>query len=461
MSDALSKAFADAERSYLASKASVADLTGALLSQGPGGIPLQRSDLSRATEQIKHFKGWPFVAIRAIASRIAGQPIRRGYPKKPKRLKADEPTGEALDSHPLLDLLNGPNDLMVAWSLIYVTVASMELTGRQLWWLPKREKIYPIPTSWILSLEGSTEITGFTVRPRLLGEQFSIPAEECCYFCYPDSSDPHGAWSPLQAAAGAVDSDEAMLDSQVSMFLRGIHPPHAIIVGKEPIDGIPGGLRPRLTSVQQRQIISAILKRYEGIGRNEPIILDGLVEDIRKISNSPEEMDWRDSSRITKARILQTFGVTPIIVGEVEGANRAPAAAADRHFCDTCINPKLVLMSQCMTEWLGPMFGDGLWVWIEPAQADDADLRLQRATLLVQGGAISAPELRRLSPFNLPENPALANTLVGGENLNTGNLISRGIGNMVRGEVAGMFADGLLDRIGLTGGNGHEDSVRR
>ena len=453
MSDAITKALADCERSYVAAKASVGDAATAMLSQGPAGIMSGAGDFGKASEQLRHFTGWPFVAIRAIASRIAGQPIRCGYPKKARRLKSDDPTVEPLDSHPLLDLLADPNELMVAWSLIYSSVASLELTGKSLWWLPQKAKIYPIPSSWIEGMEGSTEITSFKVRPPTSGESFNIPAAEACYFHYPNPSDPHGSWSPLQACGGAVDSDEAIVESQISMFRRGIHPSHAIIVGKEPHPDMPGGIRPRLTAPQQRQIVSAVLKRYAGIGRSEPLILDGLIEDIKKLSNSPEEMDWRDSSRIVKARILQSFGVNPIIVGEVEGSNPASASAADKHFCDTCINPKLVLMSECLTGWLGPMFGGGLKIWIEPCVADDADLKIQWATLLVGAGALSAAELRRLSPFSLPESDSFKGLLVGGENLGTTNLIGRGVSNMVRGELAGFFADGVVER--LSAGNGH------
>ena len=195
------------------------------------------------------------------------------------------------------------------------------------------------------------------------------------------------------------------------------------------------------------------------MGRDEPLVLDGMIESVQKFSNTAEEMEFLKSGVTTKARIMQTFGVNPIVVGEVAGANRASAAAADAHFCQTCVNPKITLLSQCLTEWLGPMFGDGLKSLIEPAVSDDSDTKLQWATLLAMNGAISAPELRRLSPFHLAESDAYKHLLIGGENMDTGNLISRGIGNIARNELAGLFADGLLDRMGLSGENGDADPL--
>jgi phage portal protein BeeE len=404
----LTKAFADSERSYHAAKASVGSATDALLARAPSGLPITRSDLSKASEQLRHFSGWVYASIRAIAQRIAGQPIHVGRVKGSNRMGTKAAGDvEALDNHPLLDLLADPNDLMVAWSLMFTTVASLELTGRALWWLPKQEQILPIPTSWLQGFDGSTKYSSFRVRPPGTAEAIPLPADECAYFCYPDPSDPHGAVSPLQAVGGAVDADEAMTASQISMFRQGIHPSHVVTVGKDPHPDVPGGMRPRLSDAQRREIISAIQKRYQGVARHgEPLILDGLIEDCKRLSNTAEEMDYLDSGKVTKARIMQGFGVNPIIAGEVEGANRASATAADKHFVDFTVNPKIELLSQCMSEWLTPMFGGKIKVWIEPCVADDADMTLAWATMLAQQGALSASELRSLAPFQLPEQEA-------------------------------------------------------
>ena len=445
---ALTKAFADSERSYIAAKSAVANATAALLAQGPGGVPLQRRDLAQAHEQLQHFTGWVYAAVRPICQRIAGQPIHVGRPKAPRSMKQAD-NAEPLESHPLLDLLADPNDLMVAWSLIYVTVASLELTGRCLWWLPKKKQIIPIPTSWIQGSEGATRFDAFVVRSPWNAESWTIPADECCYFHYPSPADPHEAVSPLQTVGGAVDADEAITASQISAFRRGIHPSHAIIVGKQPHPDIPGGLRPHLTGAQQRQIISAILRRYAGVEKHgEPIILDGMIEDLKRLSNTPAEMDWLNSGKVTKDRIFQAFGVNPIIAGEIEGANRASATAADKHFVDFTVNPKIELISQCLTEWLSPMFGGGIKVWIEPCVADDAEGKLKWATLLSQNGVLTAHELRRLAPFDLPNEVHFDNVLVGGRNMATTNPIERGIRAIMQDEIVEIGADQMLKEIG-------------
>ena len=442
MSNALTKAFTDCERSYFASKASVAQVTNDLLARGPSGLPVERTDLSKASEQLKHFSGWVFSSIRPIASRIAGQPIRVGKVKTPRRLGTKAfADAKPLDSHPLLDLLADPNDLMVSWSLMFTTVASLELTGRALWWLPKRKEILPIPTSWIVGFEGSTKFTAFKVRPPAHAEAYPLPADECCYFNYPNPADPHGAISPLQAVGGAVDSDEAITASRISMFRRGIHPTHVVKVGKN-----AEGMRLRLTDAQQRQIISAIKKRYSGVERHgEPLILDQLIEEVTRLSNTPAEMDWLSSEKSTKARIMQGFGTNPIIAGEVEGANRASSLAAEDHFCSYTLNPKIALLSQCMTEWLGPMFGDGLVVWIDECVPRDAEMELKRIDLAAKSGVITANELRQFA--GLPEDSQWEGVLVGGKNMSTTGPIEAGLRAMILESLGDVGADALLEQV--------------
>jgi len=455
---AIDTALADTERSYCRAKATVASIGTDLMSRGPSGALSQRSEFSKAAEQLRHFTGWVYASVRPIAQKIAGQPIRVGRAGSgPKRMK-QAPDAEPLDSHPILDLLADPNDLMVAWSLIYSTVASLELTGSSLWWLPEidgRRQVFPIPTSWIQSTEGTTRFERWLVRPpNHTGEPLPIEADEACYFAYPNPADPHGTWSPLQASGAAVDADESMTASQRSMFARGIHPSHAVIValpieadeacyfaypnpadphgtwsplqasgaavdadesmtasqrsmfarGIHPSHAVivgkdaTTGRRPELNGPQQRQIIRAIRERYASVyNTGEPIILDGLIEDIKRLSNTPQEMDWLSSGKGTKGRITQGFGTNPIIMGELEGANRASALAAEFHFAEFTVNPKIALMSQCLTEWLGPMFGaDGerLVVWIEPVVPRDADFELRRYQVLGQFQAVTRNELR-------------------------------------------------------------------
>jgi hypothetical protein len=180
------------------------------------------------------------------------------------------------------------------------------------------------------------------------------------------------------------------------------------------IDDMGQTARPALEADQRKQLTAAITDSYRGLLRyGEPIILDAIIQDIKKITNSPQEMDFLNSGLQTKERIMQGFGVNPIITGQVESASRAASAEADKHFCKSTVNPKIELLSQVLTGWLGPKFAgpnERLYVWIEPATTDDGEELRANIDLLSRTGAIGRKEMRGALGFDPEIDP---NDIVG------------------------------------------------
>lgn len=412
-------------------------------SQSSNGIAMNGLSKSRAdaAEQYKHNTGWVFSSIRIIAQRIARQPIRVArykrmensrsivdlirQPRKdtlPGSLKEAQAELELLDGHDLIDTINDPNPIMVRWSLMYVTVASLELTGKAFWWIKEGEpgsgrkwEIWHVPTDWVSAKHDNDKLfTSWVIRPPGSMEGVEVNADDLAYFYYPDPSNPLGALSPLQAQARSVVADEFIVEAQRRGFMNSIWPGHAIIIGRTQSDGtgtsnLGGTKRAVLTKQQRQTILSAFLNAYRGVYRSdEPVILDGLIEDIKKITNNNREMDFLNSSKLTKGRITQGFGVNPISMGEIENANRASAQVADEHLCNNTINPKIELISQCLTAWVCPVFessgGSGLVAYIEEAQSTDPEMDLKRAEAGVRAQAMTINEFRhhvlRLGPVH-------------------------------------------------------------
>src|SRR5262249_48577740 len=141
--------------------------------------------------------------------------------------------------------------------------------------------------------------------------------------------------------------------------------------------------RPRLTAAQRRQIVDAVQKAWGStLNHGEPLILDGLIKNILPIGQNAREMDYLKSGSITKDRIFQSYGVSPIIAGEISPANLAGAQVANSHFIDFTISPKIELLSQTLTSWLRVVFNDpSLVIWIEPCVANNDETMLARANL--------------------------------------------------------------------------------
>ena len=403
--NALTRALAESQRSYLAAKAAVGQQVTGLMATAPSGLPhADTQKYATAQSQLDAFTSWVFAAIRPICNRIAAQPIRVGKPNRMRTTK-DRKDVVTLDEHPILTMFGNPNNLQTGYGLLWALVASLNLTGRAFLFVPENvdpPEAYMIPPSWVKGHEGTTGFTSWKVQPPGHAEIMDVPADRVVYFAFPSPADPWGAISPLQAVASAVNNDIDILKSQRAAFARGIHPTHAIIVGKD-----ANGMRPRLTDAQQRQLIGAILKRYSGTSKHgEPLIVDGLIEDLKPISLAPSEMDWVNSSKDVKARILEAFGVSPYILGSSEPGSRAASFVAEMHFIRNTVNPTVRLMNASLSEWLSPMFsaeGERLEVWIEECTVDDAEMGHRWALLLGKHEALTKSELRALSPLGLPE----------------------------------------------------------
>jgi HK97 family phage portal protein len=376
-----------------------------MIAGGPTG-GTQRGNYAHAREQYAACKGWVWAAVRLKAQRVAGQPIHVAKDQKRpsgKKGLSDTDGLEPLDQHPILDLLANPNELMTSWSLMSSTVFSLELTGRSLWWVTEsdgRQVIMPIPSTWVQDVDAKRTV--WQIQPTGSATSFPVPGDEIVHFYYPDPADPFGCISPLQQIATAVEADNAIGECQYQSF-RGILPRVAITIGKSAGIGGAPAVRPTLTAMQRKQIVEAIKTAYQSWSRfEEPIILDGLIENIHKLSNNPTELDFLNSSKLTKSRILQGYGVSPILLGEVEGANRASATVADEIFVSNAVNPLCHLMSLTLTEWLPPMFGEELQVWIEPAKAKDSEMQLKRWQAGAQAKVVTPNEYRR-AVLNLPD----------------------------------------------------------
>ena len=410
-----------------------------------------------AAEQYRHFKGWAYVAIKAIAQRVASQPLcltdlgatsqgaygqetpaenlsdamedarRRRSVSAPVWTKSygDFSTGDIVEQHRLLDALMRPNEVMTQWSLMYCTVASLELTGCSYWWFDdsgSRLKIWPLPSNWVTPVHDENEglYHSYKITPKgTSDDEFIVDGKNIAYFPLPDPSNPMGHTSPLQTQSMAVSTDEALQEAQFRAFKNGIFPGVMMTVGRLPdMPGGGAGERPILEPEQRKVLIDAAKLFYQGaVNYNEPLVIDGMIEKIEKFSTSPAEMDFVNSGNVVKARIFQAFGVNPLVLGEVSAGSYAQSAMAEKHFVSTVINPILDLMGQVITGWIVPFFEPNrkLVAHFEPAEADDADRRLQTWGQAIQAGVVTPNEVRS-TLLNLPqsEDPVADQLLLGG-----------------------------------------------
>lgn len=382
-------------------------------------------------EQYRHFRGWVYTAIKTIANRIAGQPFAMG-----KRLNGRKPTKgsklyqpaelalvpshvkshlmatqvEVIHEHEFLTALRSPNIHTTAWSLMFNTAASLNLTGRSFWWMTTNEEgkmeITFVPSHWVSFIfSESGKFVGYEIkRPNSPMAPIPVGPLEMLYFPMPNPGEPRETISPLQTQATAVAVDESIQMAQFRAFKNGIFPGVMIRVGK--IDGMAGmpGEVPLLDAAQRRDLVAAVQALYGGVlNYGDPLILDALIEGVEKLTHTPQEMDFMESGEAVKKRIFQAFGVNPILTGQTDGANRAQAAVADGIFCNNVINPLTDLIGQVVSAWLvrtGKKSDENTLFWIEQARPNDDELKLKE-WLGAMTNLVATPDEYRMNVLGL------------------------------------------------------------
>lgn len=383
-----------------------------------GGIGRFGNDAGLAQEQYLHNAGYVYSLIRTIANRIIGQPVVHARklphgtrPDKgnrvfkqhvPECFKGDAQQLHTFTDSPVLRAFRNPNPIMVRYTVMFNTVASLELTGKAFWWLRwsagNKPEIWPLPSHWMTPVHTPTLFHSWTVEPGGGSQRFSLPGSDVVYFYYPDPGDPLNAYAPLTAMAKTVMSDESLEEAQRRTFINSMSPGLAFTIGQAAEDSPTGReTSPVLTRAQRRALKTILKDEYKGVvNSGEPMLLDGFIKGVNPVFPSAKEMDYLNSSEAIKKRMAQGWGVSPANMGELQDANRASSATADDHFIGNVINPRVSMMSEVMTRWLPPFFSrrtDEV-VYLQPASSKDIDWELSRDVQMFDRGAKSINEWR-------------------------------------------------------------------
>ncbi len=340
------------------------------------------------------FRGVVYGAVNAIATRGAGQAVHVGRMVDPD--KVGEPTGikkysryakarrklcpeymrkqmtmgartksagkelEIIDDHPFYELMEKPNQFQNRWTFTYSFIANLCLTGWSYIVAGEDEEgnleLYSLPTSWVHPDHTNGPYAEFRVfnprKPELAFEGPPLTRDQVAFAYLPNPADPMSAMAPAGAQKLAIKIDENIQTSQVAFFQNALMPSAIVTMGKQPHPDVPGGIRPRLTGPQRRQVYGAIRKVMQGLSNyGNPAIIDGMIESIERLSSTQNEIGWEKSEKTIKSRILSAFGVHPFILGEEMPGSYAQAFIVKEMF-DTKVNVYLDLLSTIMTEFL-------------------------------------------------------------------------------------------------------------
>jgi HK97 family phage portal protein len=339
-------------------------------------------------EFVKHYKNSVYVAVGAIARKIATQKVivsRRTIDEQGEKL---EPVGH---DHPLQQLFMEVNPRDTQWDLWFYTAAWRLVVGESYWWkarngfgLPK--ELWHLPPQWVHAIPSETQyIDGYRVEGVFGKEPVEIPSDDVVHLREPSLD-----WSgtgryygtpALAAAATPVDLEDAMYKRLYHSFKNYAPPAEKFVTDQE------------LTKQQVMEVYRQVMSQHraaEHTGR--PMILHSGLKPVGGMM--PQEMSYQESLETTMDSILSIFGVPKAVVGLVSDTNRANMEAALESFCQNTINPMLEHIGQHLTQGLAREFEPDLVVHFKPCTVGDTKALHDAWRLANSAHAVTADEIR-------------------------------------------------------------------
>ena len=397
LNDALNKSRAVSNRAHdTALQLKASGQLSSIVSGGQNYGISQWQNNAKYRERFAMFRGWLYSAVNAIGMAAQKQPVCvgkvKGSEKKKQsmtlvkskmttsaRSKASDRELEVLEDSTILGVLENPNPMQNRGQFTYMFVANLALTG---WGYVVRDKnpggdpeFYCLPTTWIKPDHTKGPFAEFIVEnPRKPGDKEILTREDVGFAHLPNPSDPLSALAPAASQMQAIRIDDHIQTSREQYFENGIFPSVVVAMGREPHDEVAGGLRPRLSGPQRRQVYGAIKKAMGDVTNyGAPAILDGVIESITPLSMKGNEMGWKESAAEVKTMILSAYGVHPFILSEPMNVGGYSQAAIIWEMFYEKVNAYLDMLGNVMTNLIANNNEDesDLLVWWEEASASD------------------------------------------------------------------------------------------
>ncbi len=341
------------------------------------------ADLQEAAVQSNLYRQspWVYVAVNRIAEAAALVPLNV--------YRVSDNQQIVVSHHPLEVLLDNPNPYLSRFELFEQTVGALELTGNAYWFLRGDAEGVPIeiwplrPDRVSIIPDSSDYVRGYVYE--IDGQHIPIEAVEVVHFKRWHPTNDYYGLSALQAARTPIITDRAMAEWNRNTFSEN--------------NGIPAGIV-NITEFVSDSDFERIKREwrasYGGPQRRTAFLRGGGIE-WRNMGLSHTDLDFLQGRKANREDILSVFGIPLGLIHE--NATEANAKVAERYFIERTLWPKLVRISQKITQTILPFWpGDHVAVF-EDIRPTDTETRLQE--IRTASPVLSINEIRQ-QYYNLP-----------------------------------------------------------
>ena len=265
------------------------------------------------------------------------------------------------EAHPVLSLIKRPNGVQSRAELFEALYAQLLLSGDGFVEAVSGELGLPIELH-ILRSERMTVVPGQDGWP--IAFDYSVGAKKHRFnvgagtspICHVKSfhpQDDHYGFSPMQAAAAALDVHNSASRWSKALLDNAARPSGAIVY-----KGADG--QGNLAADQYDRLLTEMESYHQGAANaGRPMLLEGGL-DWKPMGFSPSDMEFQKTKESAAREIALAFGVPPMLLGIPGDATYSNYAEANRAFYRLTVLPLATRVTAAIAHWLGEFSGEAV-----------------------------------------------------------------------------------------------------
>jgi len=265
------------------------------------------------------------------------------------------------ETHPIMDLVRSPNPMQGRAELFEALFAQLLLTGNGYLEAVGGEGGVPVELhvlrsdrmSLIPGADGWPVAYEYTVGARKHRFDVKNGHPSVCHMKSFHPQDDHYGFSPMQAAAMAVDVHNSASRWSKALLDNAARPSGAIVY-----KGAEG--QGSLSTDQYDRLVNEMESHHQG-ARNagRPMLLEGGL-DWKPMGFSPSDMEFQQTKDSAAREIALAFGVPPMLMGIPGDAAYANYQEANRAFYRLTVLPLATRVASSVSDWLSGFAGERL-----------------------------------------------------------------------------------------------------
>ena len=340
---------------------------------GAGRAAFMARDLASLTKHGFINNPVGFRCVKMIAEAVAAAPF------------VVSANGARYDAHPVIELLNRPNQGNGYVDLIEALVGQLLLSGdayleaavseegapKELYVLRSdRMRVVPGADGWPVAYE-------YKVGARKHRFDMSGVLAPILHIKAFHPSDDHYGLSPIQAAALALDVHNSASKWSKALLDNAARPSGAIVYKGTDGQGVLG-------QDQYSRLVEEIEMNHQG-ARNagRPMLLEGGL-DWKQMGFSPSDMEFQKTKEAAAREIALAFGIPPLMLGLPGDNTHANYAEANRAFYRQTVLPLAAKLHTALSKWLASYVSEAIEIKVDldhlPELASEREALWKRVT---------------------------------------------------------------------------------